>query len=85
MEKARQAEFEFRTGQLIDEPALGGGLHPGPGERHGHAEKEQPIVAVLEGSESPAQAEMARHETPRLRLYVRGRGDDEGPFIRVVF
>lgn len=51
-----QAQKKRRSRQTIDEPGLRHRLHPGADQRNDLPDEEEPIVAVLKGSEHHRQA-----------------------------
>ena len=44
-----RAQQHLRSGQLIYEPALSGGLHPGSDQRYELTDEEQPEIAMFQG------------------------------------
>jgi len=48
------AQQNLGAGQLINQPTLGGALHPCPGKRHELAYEEQPDIAMLQRDEGVA-------------------------------
>ena len=51
-----QAELEGGAGQGEDQPGLGHGLHPGPGDGDELPAEEETVVAMVEGGEAAGEA-----------------------------
>ena len=47
-----RAQQNLRSSQLIYEPTLSGGLHPGADQRYELTDEEQPEIAMLQGGKS---------------------------------
>jgi len=85
--EAEYTQQRHGAGQLVDQPLLGSGLHPGANQRNHLANDEQLEVAVLEGTESGRQLRNGRlpgswmhrgapsHDDARARrLSTKGKG-----------
>ncbi len=56
LQRADQAELEWRVGQFQDQPGLGDALHPGPDQRDELAGDEQAKVAMVERAQAGGQS-----------------------------
>ena len=48
--------------QLVNQPALGGVLHPGASQRHQLAGEKQPEIAMAQGRERPTPKQVAQDD-----------------------